>query len=96
MKALEILKDNYLSGQSDEMALYFQRHIQIAIKELEELENRSCSNCEHCEEFYRQYLDDIEFWYKCKNLKNPNIINLTDIKTFYCNKWENKHKITNI
>lgn len=76
MKALEILKDNYLSGQSDEMALYFQRHIQIAIKELEELENRSCINCKH---------SNIRFSIDC------NLIEKLDLpKNFSCNKWENK------
>ena len=50
MKALEILRDNYISVVSDtdkEMALYYQDHIQIAIAELEALENRSCESCKY-------------------------------------------------
>lgn len=50
LKALEILRDNYIAVVSDtdtEMALYYQDHIQIAIKELEELENRTCEGCKY-------------------------------------------------
>lgn len=75
MKALEILKDNYLSGQSDDMALYFQRHIQIAIKELEELKNRDCSTCSK-----NSYLDC-----PCWTYSDGKI---TDIK--YCSEWTKK------
>lgn len=44
MKALEILRDNYISIVSDtdtEMVLYYQDHIQKAIEELEALENEN-------------------------------------------------------
>lgn len=84
MKAKKIL-EFFLKGYAPE-----NEDIEEAILEIDKLNSRNCEDCIYCEEFYKQYLDDIEFWYKCKNLKNPNIINITDIKTFYCNKWEQK------
>lgn len=84
MKALEILRDNFIAISTDtdtEMAMYYQDHIQIAIKELEELENRSCENCKHFEE-----IND-----KCNNGVMTNWKHEIDCPyDFSCNSWESK------
>lgn len=79
MKALEILRDNFIAIATDtdtEMAMYYQDHIQIAIKELEALENRSCANCKRVD--------------KCKLASD--VVNSFGTKLkeqcFYC--WESK------
>lgn len=76
MKALEILRDNYMTVVSDtdtEMALYYQDHIQIVIRELEELENRNCNNCK-----------------KQETLMCPVTSFDGNIEDFSCNRWESK------
>ena len=92
-KALEILKHTYsaieqlgighISTEYTEKDFLF---LEEAIKELEELENRSCDSC-IC-------WDSVENS-KLKTISYCRFLNTGTKNSFYCNEWENKHKITN-
>ena len=85
LKALEILRDNFIVCNDENITMYRQDHIKKAIEELEALENKKCDNCKH----YKQSSTQI---YKTCYANKVNGFNLESDIDFSCNKWEVKNE----
>lgn len=75
MKALEILKNNFIVTNEENMAMYRQDHIQKVIAELEALENKNCSNCKHHSEGKQPDgfgWENCEHNWQCSNIHENN------------------------
>ena len=88
MKALKILKSAEQLGFSNKQIIISEYKLNKAIKELEELQNRSCYNCKYILDTetignFCEYND------RCSD-ERISVDYVSNIKDFYCSKWEQK------